>query len=98
VVSVFEVLPQKFADRLAARLVGRLCGLTAVFIPNSPHQFSGSVFFVASDKVRLLNVPLRSALGCLEQLGAKGGSFLADLTLIAPIDSSGRVRLLDVGR
>jgi uncharacterized membrane protein len=56
-------------------------GLTAVFIPNSPNTFSGSVFFVASDKVRRLNVPLRSALGCLEQLGAKGGSFLANLTL-----------------
>jgi hypothetical protein len=84
VVSVFEVLPQEFADRLAARLVAPLSGLTAVFIPNSPYTFSGSVFFVASDKVRRLNVPLRSALGCREQLGAKGGSFLADLT---PVDS-----------
>ena len=57
-------------------------GLTAVFIPNSPNTFSGSVFFVASDKVRPLNVPLRTALNCLEQLGAKGGSFLSNLPLV----------------
>jgi uncharacterized membrane protein len=57
-------------------------GLTAVFIPNSPNTFSGSVFFVASDKVRPLDVPLRSALACLEQLGAKGGSFLSNLPLV----------------
>lgn len=56
-------------------------GLTAVFIPNSPNTFSGSVFFLASDKVRPLDVPLRSALNCLEQLGAKGGSFLSNLSL-----------------
>jgi uncharacterized membrane protein len=57
-------------------------GLTAVFLPNSPNTFSGSVLFVASDKVRPLDVPLRSALNCLEQLGAKGGAFLSDLPLV----------------
>lgn len=59
-------------------------GLTAVFLPNSPNTFSGSVYFVASDKVRRLDVPLRTALGCLERLGAKGESFLSDLS---PVDS-----------
>jgi uncharacterized membrane protein len=57
-------------------------GLAAVFIPNSPNTFSGSVFFVASDKVRRLDLPLASALNCLEQLGAKGGSFLSNLSLV----------------
>jgi uncharacterized membrane protein len=57
-------------------------GLTAVFIPNSPNTFSGSVFFLAPDKVRPLDVPLRTALNCLEQLGAKGGSFLSNLSLV----------------
>jgi uncharacterized membrane protein len=57
-------------------------GLTAVFIPNSPNTFSGSVFFLASDKVRPLDVPLRTALGCLERLGARGGLFLSNLSLV----------------
>jgi uncharacterized membrane protein len=57
-------------------------GITAVFIPNSPNTFSGAVFFVASDRVRPVDVPLRSALNCLEQLGAKGGSFLSNLPLV----------------
>jgi uncharacterized membrane protein len=56
--------------------------LAAVFIPNSPNAFSGSVVFVASDKVRPLDLPLASALNCLEQLGAKGGSFLSNLSLV----------------
>jgi uncharacterized membrane protein len=57
-------------------------GLTAVFLPNSPNTFSGSVVFLAPDKVWPLDVPLRSALNCLEQLGAKGGSFLSNLPLV----------------
>jgi uncharacterized membrane protein len=54
----------------------------SVFIPNSPNTFSGSVFFVASDTLRPLDAPLRSALSYLEQLGAKGGSFLSNLSLV----------------
>jgi uncharacterized membrane protein len=57
-------------------------GLTAVFIPNSPNTFSGSVFFVASDKVRPLDLPLVSALRCLEQSGASGGPLLSNLSLV----------------
>lgn len=55
--------------------------LTAVFLPNSPNSFSGSVYFVKSNKVKRLDVPLRTALGCLERLGAKGESFLSGLSL-----------------
>jgi len=54
--------------------------LTAVFLPNSPNSFSGSVYFVKSNKVKRLDVPLRTALGCLERLGAKGESFLSGLS------------------
>jgi uncharacterized membrane protein len=57
-------------------------GLTAVFVPNSPNTFSGSVYFVAPDKVRPLDVSLASALNCLEQLGAKGGSFLSNFSAV----------------
>jgi uncharacterized membrane protein len=72
------------AWRLGVQTFVAESGLTAVFVPNSPNTFSGSVFFVLSDKVRRLDVPLRGALNCLKQLGAKGGSFLADLAVADP--------------
>ena len=58
-------------------------GLAAVFIPNSPNTFSGSVFFVASDRVQRLDVPLAAALQCLERCGVGGGSLLGNLSFAA---------------
>ena len=58
-------------------------GLAAVFIPNSPNTFSGSVFFVARDRVQRLDVPLARALRCLERCGVGGGSLLDDLSFAA---------------
>jgi uncharacterized membrane protein len=57
--------------------------LAAVFIPNSPNTFSGSVFFIASDKIRPLDVPLARVLSCLERCGAGGGSLLTNLSFAA---------------
>jgi uncharacterized membrane protein len=58
-------------------------GLTAIFVPNSPNTFSGSVLFVASDKVRRLDIPLAGALRCLERCGVGGASLLGNLSLAA---------------
>jgi uncharacterized membrane protein len=58
-------------------------GLAAVFIPNSPNTFSGSVFFVARDRVQRLDVPLAGALRCLERCGVGGGSLLSNLSFAA---------------
>lgn len=58
-------------------------GLAAVFIPNSPNTFSGSVFFVASDRVQRLDLPLAGALRCLERWGVGGGSLLGNLSFAA---------------
>jgi uncharacterized membrane protein len=51
-----------------------------VFIPNSPNTFSGSVFFVASDRLQPLDVPLAGALRCLERCGVGGGLLLGSLS------------------
>jgi uncharacterized membrane protein len=56
-------------------------GLAAIFVPNSPNTFSGSVFFVASDKVQRLEVPLAGALRCLERCGVGAASLLGNLFL-----------------
>jgi uncharacterized membrane protein len=58
-------------------------GLAAVFIPNSPNTFSGSVFFVASNRVQRLDLPLAGALRCLERCGVGGGSLLGNLSIAA---------------
>jgi uncharacterized membrane protein len=58
-------------------------GLAAIFVPNSPNTFSGSVLFVASDKVRRLDIPLAGALRCRERCGVGGASLLAKLYIAA---------------
>jgi uncharacterized membrane protein len=54
-------------------------GLVAVFIPNSPNAFSGSVFYVTSDKVRLSDQPLAAAIGCLRRCGVRSGAVVSRL-------------------
>ena len=58
-------------------------GLAAVFVPNSPNAFSGSVFFVSPDKVRRLDMPLAAALRCLRRCGAGGASLLRNTSFAA---------------
>jgi uncharacterized membrane protein len=73
------------AWRLGVQTDAVVGGLAAVFVPNSPNTFSGSVFFVASDNIRPLDVPLAQALGCLERCGAGGGSLLSKLFFADPV-------------
>ncbi len=51
-------------------------GFVAVFVPNSPNPMSGSVFFVAADRVRPANVPLATAIACLRRCGIGSGTLL----------------------
>ena len=53
-------------------------GFVAVFIPNSPNPMSGSVFFVAADRVRPANVPLATAIACLRRCGIGSGTLLGE--------------------
>jgi uncharacterized membrane protein len=57
--------------------------LAAIFVPNSPNTFSGSVFFIPSDKVRRLDVSLAEALHCLERCGVGGASLIGNLSIAA---------------
>jgi uncharacterized membrane protein len=50
--------------------------LVAVFLPNSPNPLSGSVFFVAADRVHPLEGSLASALTCLRRCGTGSGTLL----------------------
>jgi uncharacterized membrane protein len=59
-------------------------GLVAVFIPNSPNPISGSVFLVASDRVRPANAPLASAMACLRRCGLGAASLAGEFALSEP--------------
>ena len=58
---------------------GAVSGLVSVFVPNSPNPMSGSVFLVASDRIRPATVPLAAAIGCLRRCGAGSEVFLREL-------------------
>ena len=58
---------------------GAVGDLVSVFVPNSPNPMSGSVFLVASDRIRPATVPLAAAIGCLRRCGAGSEVFLREL-------------------
>ncbi len=59
-------------------------GFVAVFIPNSPNPMSGSVFFIAADRVRPANVPLATAIACLRRCGIGSETLLGGRPTEAP--------------
>ena len=66
--------------------------LVAVFLPNSPNPLSGSVFFVAADRVRPLEGSLASAIACLRRCGTGSGTLLSGVSVGAPPPASGTAR------
>ena len=64
-------------DRVAGDLV-------AVCVPNSPNPMSGSVFFVAADRIRPIEGSLASAIACLRRCGTGSETLLNELSAEAP--------------
>ena len=50
--------------------------LSAVYIPNSPDPYSGSVYFIATDKLIKINITKKQALACLRKFGAGAAGVL----------------------
>ena len=44
-------------------------GRCAIFVPSSPTPAVGSMIIVSGDRVRVLDIPMKQALGCLTQWG-----------------------------
>jgi uncharacterized membrane protein len=55
-------------------------GFVAVFIPNSPNPFSGSVFFMKPEQIRSAEQPLALAIGCLRRRGVGSGPVVRALS------------------
>jgi uncharacterized membrane protein len=54
-------------------------GRFAVFVPDAPHPWSGSLFFMTEDRIKPIDIPHTSALKCLRRLGAGSDALLCDL-------------------
>ncbi|HBH62758.1 MAG TPA: hypothetical protein DDX85_13685 [Nitrospiraceae bacterium] len=51
-------------------------GHVAVFIPGAPNPWSGSVYFMTWDRIKPLDIPVMSALNCLQGLGTGANALL----------------------
>jgi len=51
-------------------------GQHAVYVPGAPNPWSGSVYFMAEDRIRRIDVRLAEAQGCLKRLGIGSGALL----------------------
>lgn len=51
-------------------------GQYAVYVPGAPNPWSGSVYFMAEDRIRRIDVRLGEAQGCLKRLGVGSGAML----------------------
>lgn len=54
-------------------------GRFAIFVPDAPHPWSGSLFFMTEDRIRPIDIPHTTALKCLRRLGAGSDPLLRDL-------------------
>ncbi|MGH7493974.1 MAG: hypothetical protein ACREOO_16475 [bacterium] len=43
--------------------------LLAIFVPGASSPWSGAVYFMTEDRIKPLDVPLKSALNCVKRLG-----------------------------
>jgi uncharacterized membrane protein len=78
--SAYPVVMVRFDDshQLGLRTDVLANGRVAVFIPGTPDPQSGTVHFVAADRVQLTGLPLATAMQLLKNYGAGTGALLRD--------------------
>jgi len=59
-------------------------GLSTVFVPSAPTPAAGSIYYLPDDRLRLLDVPVSTAIGCITRLGVGSQQLLATVSLEAP--------------
>jgi uncharacterized membrane protein len=52
-------------------------GLNTVFVPSAPTPAAGAVYYLPDDRLKLLDVPVQSAMGCITRLGLGSRELLA---------------------
>ena len=51
-------------------------GHVAVFVPDAPSPWSGSLYFMTEDRIRPLTVPVKDALKCIRRVGIGANELL----------------------
>jgi uncharacterized membrane protein len=76
--QTFEAVLARIEDaRQIAFLIERIDGgHVAVFVPDAPSPWSGSVYFMTEDRIKPLGVPVTSALNCIKRLGIGANALL----------------------
>ena len=59
-------------------------GFSTVFVPSVPTPAAGSLFYLPADRLRLLDVPVSAAVGCVMRLGVGSRGHLANVSLAPP--------------
>jgi uncharacterized membrane protein len=44
-------------------------GLFTVFVPSAPTPAAGSIYYLTAERLKLLDVPVSTAVGCIMRLG-----------------------------
>jgi uncharacterized membrane protein len=52
-------------------------GLNTVFVPSAPTPAAGSVYYLPDDRLKPLDVPVQTAMGCITRLGVGSRELLA---------------------
>jgi uncharacterized membrane protein len=52
-------------------------GLNTVFVPSAPTPAAGSVYYLPDDRLKLLDVPVQTAMACITRLGIGSRELLA---------------------
>ena len=67
------------AARLESAIAGLpvQIGLYTVFVPSAPTPAAGSIYYLPEDRIKILNVPVSSAVACVTRLGLGSRELLA---------------------
>jgi uncharacterized membrane protein len=52
-------------------------GLYTVFVPSAPTPAAGAIYYLPEDRIRILDVPVSAAVGCVTRLGLGSRDLLA---------------------
>jgi uncharacterized membrane protein len=52
-------------------------GLNTVFVPSAPTPVAGSIYYLPDERIKLLDVPVQSAMACITRLGIGSRELLA---------------------
>ena len=63
-------------------------GISTVFVPSAPTPAAGAIYYLPDSRLKLLDVPVSTAIACITSLGIGSRELLATVQLTAPEEPS----------